>query len=155
MLVLNINKKEFMGSPMAMWHLTLDDLERSKSRSLRFESLISRKGGVLGHMLLLTINNKLYKWGTMPPSYLTLSDLVRSWGHSQGIYVTHIYLLVIVIWISHKTICGQAGYSTDPAVFLIFIHKSRPNQNETSDQPSILRQSFFDSCFSNTKKHTI
>ncbi len=36
MLVLNINRKPYMGSPMALSNLTLTDLERSKSRSLRF-----------------------------------------------------------------------------------------------------------------------
>ncbi len=43
---------------MAPSHLTLRDLERSKSRSLRFESVISRKGGNLGHMSLLNFINK-------------------------------------------------------------------------------------------------
>ena len=35
-LILNINRKPYMGSTMAASHLTLSDLERSKSRSLRF-----------------------------------------------------------------------------------------------------------------------
>ncbi len=30
-------------------HLTLSDRERSKSRSLKFQKLISRKGAELGH----------------------------------------------------------------------------------------------------------
>ncbi len=46
MLLLNINRnpKPYTGNPMTPLHLTLSDLERSKSRSLRFRSLISRKG---------------------------------------------------------------------------------------------------------------
>ncbi len=32
-----INGKPYMGSPMALTHLTLSDLERSKSRSPRFQ----------------------------------------------------------------------------------------------------------------------
>ncbi len=36
MLLLNINKKPYMGSPIAASHLTLNDLERSNSKSLRF-----------------------------------------------------------------------------------------------------------------------
>ncbi len=32
-------------------HLTLSDLERSNSRSLRFQSCVSYKGAELGHML--------------------------------------------------------------------------------------------------------
>ncbi len=46
-------------------HLTLSDLERSKSRSLRFQRLISRKGAELGPMLLLTINRNPYMVGPM------------------------------------------------------------------------------------------
>ena len=49
-----------MGSPMALSHLTLSDLERSKSRLLRYRSIISGKGAELGHMLLLNINRKAY-----------------------------------------------------------------------------------------------
>ncbi len=59
-----------MGSPMALSYLTLSDLERSKSRSLRFQSLIFHKGIKLGPMLQLTINRT-------PSSILTLSDLDR------------------------------------------------------------------------------
>ncbi len=36
MLVLTINRKPYMTSPMALSNLTLTDFERSKSRSLRF-----------------------------------------------------------------------------------------------------------------------
>ncbi len=35
MLLLNINSKPYMGSPMALSNLTLSELERSKSRSLK------------------------------------------------------------------------------------------------------------------------
>ncbi len=49
MLLLNINRKAYVGSPMTLSHLTLSDLERSKSRSLKFRKLISRKGAELGH----------------------------------------------------------------------------------------------------------
>ncbi len=43
-----------MASPMVPSLLTLSDLEMSKSRSLGFQSLISRKRAELGPMLLLT-----------------------------------------------------------------------------------------------------
>ncbi len=36
MLLLNIDRKPYIGSPMALPHLTLSDLERSESRSFRF-----------------------------------------------------------------------------------------------------------------------
>ncbi len=49
MLLLNINRKAYMGSPMTLSHLTLSDLERSKSRALKFRKLLSRKGAELGH----------------------------------------------------------------------------------------------------------
>ncbi len=42
-----------MGSPMTLSHLTLSDIEKSKSRSLMFRSLVSRKVAELGPMLLL------------------------------------------------------------------------------------------------------
>ncbi len=43
MLLLNIDRKAYMGSQMTLSHLTLSDIERSNSRSLRFWSLISCK----------------------------------------------------------------------------------------------------------------
>ena len=63
---------------MAPSDLTLSDLERSNSRSIRFQSVISREGAQLGHMLLLTINRKPYMASPITPSLLTLSDLERS-----------------------------------------------------------------------------
>ncbi len=47
---------------MAQSHLTLSDLERSKSRSPKFQNLVSCKGAELGPMLLhvLNINRKAY-----------------------------------------------------------------------------------------------
>ncbi len=67
-----------MGSPMAPSHLTFSDLERSNSRSPRFQSLLSHKGAELGRKLLLTINRKPYMGSPMTPSHLTLCDLERS-----------------------------------------------------------------------------
>ncbi len=49
-----------MASLMTPSLLTLSDLERSTSRSLRYESLTSRKGAEFGPMLVLTINRKPY-----------------------------------------------------------------------------------------------
>ncbi len=72
-----------MGSTMVSSHLTLN-LERSKSRSPRFRSLISRKGAELGPMLLLNINRKPYMGRPMAPSHLTLSDLERSKSRSPN-----------------------------------------------------------------------
>ncbi len=43
----NINRKPYMGSPMTLSHLALRDLERSISRSHRFQRLISRKAAEL------------------------------------------------------------------------------------------------------------
>ncbi len=57
-----------MTSPMTPSHLTLSDLERSKSRSLRFRivstyciSIVSCKEVELGHTLPLNIN--IHTWG--------------------------------------------------------------------------------------------
>ncbi len=56
-----------MGSPTASLDLNLSYLERSKSRSPRFQSLKSRNGAKLGPMLLLTINRKAHMASTMTP----------------------------------------------------------------------------------------
>ncbi len=67
-----------MGSLMAPSHLTLSDLERSKSRSQRFHNLISRKGASkLGRMLLLNINRKPYTGSLMVSSHSPWSDLKK------------------------------------------------------------------------------
>ena len=72
------NKKPYMENPVIPSHSTLSDLERSKSRSLRFWSLTSCKGAELRHMLLLNINRTAYMGSPMTLSYLTLSDIERS-----------------------------------------------------------------------------
>ena len=74
MLLLNINRKPYIGSPMTLSHLTLIALGRSISRSHRFQRLISRKVAELGHMLLLNTNRTPYM-GSQKPS-LHLSDLL-------------------------------------------------------------------------------
>ncbi len=66
-----------MVSPITSLRLTLSDLEKSKSRSLGFQSFISHKGPELGPMLLLTINRKPYMGSLMTSLHLTLSDLER------------------------------------------------------------------------------
>ena len=71
-----------MASSMTLWHLTLSDLERSKSGSRRFQSPIPRKGAQLGRKLLLTTNRKLCIGSSMTPSHFTLSDLERSKSRS-------------------------------------------------------------------------
>ena len=67
-----------MWSPMTQSHLTLSDLDRSISRSHRFQRLIFRKAAELGHMLLLNTSRKSYMGSPIPSSHLTLSDLERS-----------------------------------------------------------------------------
>ena len=62
MLLLTINRKSYMASPMTPPLMTLSNLERSKSSSLRFQSLISREGAELGPILLLTINRKAWRF---------------------------------------------------------------------------------------------
>ena len=67
-----------MASPVTPLLLTLSDLERSKSRSLGFQDLISRKGAELSPILLLTINRKAYMASLITSSLWTLGDLERS-----------------------------------------------------------------------------
>ncbi len=81
LLYTNINRKPYMGSPMTLLHLNLSDLERSVSRSLRFQTLISRKAAEFGHICyyLTPIRNHIWDMGSpKPPSHLTLSDPERS-----------------------------------------------------------------------------
>ena len=68
MLPLTINRKYYLASLITSSLWTLGDLERSKSKSLRFQSLLSRKGAELDPMLLLTINKKPYMASIMTPS---------------------------------------------------------------------------------------
>ncbi len=49
-----------MESPTVPLDLTLSDLQRSKSRSLIFQSLIFCNGGELDPILLLTFKGKAY-----------------------------------------------------------------------------------------------
>ncbi len=59
-------------------HLTLNDIERLISRSLKFQRLLSRKAAELSHIVLLKTNRKSYMGKPKTPSHLTLSDLERS-----------------------------------------------------------------------------
>ena len=83
-LLLDTNMKPYMRNQMALSDLTLSDLERSKSKLLRFQSLIWHKGAELRTMLLLTINRKPYMAIPMTSSLLTLSDFERSKSRSLG-----------------------------------------------------------------------
>ena len=71
-----------MGNPMTLSNLTLSYLERSNSRSFRFQSLRSRKGAQLGPMLLLNNNTKPYMGSPITLSNLTLSEIERSKSRS-------------------------------------------------------------------------
>ena len=83
MLLLNINRKPYMGSPMTLSDLTLSDLERSKSRSLRFGSLIFCKGAGLGYKFILNVNRKIYMGSPLVTLHLTLVTLKGQYqGHS-------------------------------------------------------------------------
>ncbi len=58
LLLLNISRKPFIGSPVTPSHLTLNGIESSNPRPPRFRSIIPRKGVEYGHMLPLYINRK-------------------------------------------------------------------------------------------------
>ncbi len=64
-----------MGSPVTLSHLALSDIERSLSRSLKYQRFISRKAAELGHMLLLKINRK--QWDELLSLSLTSARSVR------------------------------------------------------------------------------
>ncbi len=109
MLLLNINRKAYMGSQIRLSHLTLSDLERSNLRSLTFQSLISCKGAELGHMLLLNINRKAYMESPMTSSHLTLKG--QNQGHSNFKSLYLIKELSQAITLKHKqeTIYGESS----------------------------------------------
>ncbi len=89
MLLLNINRKPYMGSPMTLSYLTLSDPEKCKARLLRFRSSISAKGAELGHMLLLNINRKACMGSPLVRLHWTLVTLKGQYqGHSdfEGLY---------------------------------------------------------------------
>ncbi len=71
-----------MGNQMTPSHLTLSDLERSKSRPLRFRRTISRKGVELGNMLPLNINRKAFMGSPFGAISVYFSDLERSVSRS-------------------------------------------------------------------------
>ena len=75
MLQLNSTRKSYMESPMTLTRLTLSDLESSKSKSLKFRSVISRKGAELGPTLQLIINRKAYVGSPFVRLHLTLVTL--------------------------------------------------------------------------------
>ncbi len=77
MLLLNIDMKACISSPMTLSHLILSDLQRSISRSVRYQILISRKAAELGQMLLhiLSANMKSYMGSPKPPSHLQSNEL--------------------------------------------------------------------------------
>ncbi len=68
-LLINMSRKAYMESRMTPSHLTLSDLERSKSGSLTLRSIISCKGADIGHMLLSNINRKTYMGSPMTLSH--------------------------------------------------------------------------------------
>ncbi len=94
-LLLNIIRKAYKGSPLTLSHLNLSDLERSKSRTLKFRSIISRKGAVVGHMLQLDINRKAF-WGVMVCLHFTLVTLNdQCQGHSDfGRPISHEFFYI-------------------------------------------------------------
>ncbi len=53
----------------------LNDLEKSKSKSLRIRSLISCKGQELGNIPLLNINKKAYMGSPLMRLHLTFATL--------------------------------------------------------------------------------
>ena len=78
MLLFNINRKACVGGKITF---DLSDLDRSESRSLRFRSIISRKGAELGQMLLLNINRKICM-GSIGAIAFDFRELERSLSRS-------------------------------------------------------------------------
>ena len=94
MIAVYLNRKPCMVSLMTS-HFTLSDLERSSSKSLRFQSLISCKGAELSHILLLKINRKAYMGSPVTPSHLTLGGEIQDHSKFQSLVKEHMLLLNI------------------------------------------------------------
>ncbi len=82
-LLLDTTRKPYMGSSMTLSQLTLWDLKRSKSMSLRFRSIIYSKGAELGNMSLLNINGKVYMSSLLVGVHLILENLKRQCQFTQ------------------------------------------------------------------------
>ncbi len=67
--------KPYIESKITLQHLTLSFVQRSKSRSLRFRSNISRKGAEVDRGLQLNINRKAYMGSPLLQLRLTLVTL--------------------------------------------------------------------------------
>ncbi len=84
---------------LSFWFLALCDLERLKSRSPRFQSIISHQGTELGHVLLLHIKRKAYMPGPLIWLHLTRvtlkgpcqghSDLEKLMSHKGAEIIRH------------------------------------------------------------------
>ncbi len=77
-ILLTINRRPYMASPKTSWHLTLN-------LSLRFQSLISRKG----HKLLLIINRKPYMGNPMTPPHLMVKITFTQYRVLGDMYGIH------------------------------------------------------------------
>ena len=74
-ITIHINRKPYMMSQMTPSYLTFSDIERLKSRTLRFRSLISCKGAEVGHVLLLKYKQESIYGESIDAITLDLSDL--------------------------------------------------------------------------------
>ncbi len=59
MLLFNINRKAYLGSPFVHLHFTLVTLMGQSEGHSDFEALYLVKGQELGHMLVFNINRKV------------------------------------------------------------------------------------------------
>ncbi len=113
----------------------LSDLERSKSRSLGFQSLISHNGAKLGHMLILNIIANHISGSPMTPSHFDLVWQGRSeieWQEIcidlqwQEICTVYIYLPAIItcttlIWTSEiSLLVGGAFHCPSGLCFILY-----------------------------------
>ncbi len=75
-----------MGRPVTLSYVTLPDLERSKSRSLQFRSIISRKGAVRAYITINInmINRKSYMGSPLMQLCVTSGTLKGQHGQGQG-----------------------------------------------------------------------
>ena len=133
--------------------MTLSDLERSKPRSPRFQSLISRKGAMLRHLLLLTISVKPYIGSPMEPLHFTrvtltvkvkVTKIVSGRRSDWYTYICQKFMITTLTWMSHKVICWQRGFPLSQwsflflfcshSAFISFLIYTVPNTVEQTQQ---------------------
>ncbi len=113
MLLVNTNRKPCMRNPTCSMRFEIEWSKSFEWRSLRLWRLVSRNGDDLGNMLLLNISRKPNRGNPNATLDFTIRDQEMSNSRYQRFWAVDLYIVASIwIWMSHKTICVQAGFSS-------------------------------------------